>query len=178
MMIHVRLMSAGVLCGALAACGGSKEEKKPDAAPAEAMVAAPAAEELVASCVKMREQLALCKDQAIDMLMNERTKANQELATQWADAAKKTEARTVGLTELEADGGGGEATLAARTDKCKAVATSMPAQVPESMFKAFQGLNSCVDKPCADRVACYQPFMAASLKPAPAAAPAPAPAAQ
>lgn len=173
-----RLMSAGLLCGAVAACGGSKEEKKADAKPTqEAMVAAPSQDEMVASCVKMREQLALCKDQAIDMLMNERAKANQELATAWADAAKKTEARTTGLSELDADGGGGDATLPARTDKCKAVASSMPAQIPESMAKMFGNLSNCVDKPCADRVACYQPFMAASLKPAPAAA-APAPAAQ
>jgi hypothetical protein len=169
MTMMKNVMTAGFVCLGLVACGGSKDEKKPDAK-APVMVAAPAQEALVASCVSMREQMFLCKDQAIDMMIAERAKVNKDMAATLADATKAAELKATGLTELEADGGGGEATLAARTEKCKAVAAGMPAQVPEQMVTMFNGLSACNDKPCADRIACFQPFVVGTLNmPAPAA---------
>ncbi|MBI5496972.1 MAG: hypothetical protein HY904_18300 [Deltaproteobacteria bacterium] len=177
MMQRVFCFSMVVLAGSLVACGSSKEEKKPEPKAAETLVAAPTQDEMVASCVKMREQMFGCKEEAIDLLMAERAKVNPEMAAALADAAKKTEMRTLGLKELEEDGGGGDATLAARTDKCKAVSAGMPAQVPEAMIALFKGLPACMDKPCAERVTCYQPFIASTLKmPPPAAAAATPPA--
>jgi hypothetical protein len=167
-MKTLSIVAAASLLAVVAACGGSKEEKK--AEPTVALVARPADDALVASCVKMREQLHLCKEQAIDMLMEERAKADKDLAAQLADATKKAEMRTTGLTELEADGGGDAATLTARTDKCKEMVTKMPAQIPQATLDAFNGLDACWDKPCMDRANCVRPFVAATVMPAAPAA--------
>ncbi|MEW5847875.1 MAG: hypothetical protein AB2A00_03635 [Myxococcota bacterium] len=162
---------SAVLAAALAVgCGGSKEEKKAEekpateqqaqAAAAEPTVAAPAQADLVSHCLQMREQLALCKEQAIDLLMDERAKANPEFAAKVADANQKATMRTDGLKELEADGLG---PVEERTRKCTEVASKVPAQIPQSMMSTWEATKGCVDKPCGDRINCYRPFVAASM---------------
>jgi hypothetical protein len=163
-MKNLSMMVLAGLMGLVVACGGSKEETK-TAEPAKtvALVARPADDALIASCVKMREQLQLCREQSIDMLMEERAKTNAEINAALADATKKAEMRTLGLTELDADGGGGEGTLGVRTEKCKEVTTRMPAQIPQPALDAFNTLSSCWDKPCQDRANCVRPFVAQTL---------------
>jgi uncharacterized protein (DUF305 family) len=177
-MKAISLVLTGVALFGLG-CGGSKSETKADQPPTaqEAMVAAPSQDDLTAHCVKFHEQLFLCKDQAIDMLMEERGKANPDFAKGLADAAQKATMREQGLKELETDGGGD---LEPRQAKCKEMASKMPAQVPESMVKEMKTTESCWDKPCADRANCLRTFSAMMIRamPAPAAEPAPAAAPQ
>lgn len=172
-MKRVLLVLTGMTALALG-CGGGSKETKADAKPAaETTVAAPLMDDMVNHCVKMREQLFLCKDQAIDMLMDERAKANPDFAKQVADAAQKTAMRDQGLKELEADGGG---PVEPRQAKCKEMVSKMPAQVPQAWMTEYTNANTCWDKPCADRVNCLRNFTALGMQmqaaPAPAAAPA------
>ena len=177
-MKNISMVVAGFMVLAMG-CGGGKSETKADQPPKaqEPMVAAPGLDESVAHCMKFREQLFLCKDQAIDMLMEERAKANPDFAKMVADAAQKGTMREQGLKELEADGSGAPEP---RQAKCKEMASTMPQQVPESMVKEMKATESCWDKPCADRANCLRTFTAMMIRAMPAtptAAPADAPAA-
>jgi hypothetical protein len=124
--------------------------------PAGASNNVPAMAELVRQCAQVMEQLWLCKEQSVDMLMEERARYSPQVAKALADPKRRPNARAYALAGLDQNGGGNDRL---RKERCQAALGT----VQSKSFVDFRAAQQCFDAPCATRTSCLRPFVGGAL---------------
>ena len=112
--------------------------------------------ELLRQCSQVMEQLWRCREQSVDMLLEERARFSTQVSNMLKDPQKRTSLRTYALRGLDQKGGGNDAQ---RKAQCQAALGNVKA----ASYVDFRAAGACWDKPCATRVACLRPFVTAAI---------------